>query len=196
MTSDEKRNIYMRGLNSQEFIDYIWTECKGVESFLIGSSVELAFRGLSQQCGWSAKKVSDIDTTKRYDFELTQNDKKHTFEIKTLSVNKTVGIGYKDSRKVLLPSGYVWTTKARHRSERFDYLAVSLVNYTGNNMDLVCIDFEKIPKLKVKNKKDHEFNSEERAWIADNYLASSISIKNLDPLEGRFVRLEKLLQIL
>lgn len=196
MTSDEKRNIYMNGLNSQEFIDYIWTECKGVESFLIGSSVELAFRNLSKKHDWFAKKVSDIDVTKRYDFELSKQEKNYTFEIKTLSANETVGTGYKDSRNVILPSGYVWTTKARHRSERFDYLAVSLVNYSGNNMDLVCLPFDKIPKLKVKNKKDHEFTVEERAWIAENYLASSIRIKNLDPLEERFVRLENLLQIL
>lgn len=184
----------MQGLDAQEFIDYIWTECKGVESFLIGSSVELAFRNLSKQSGWLAKKISDIDTTKRYDFELSQNDKKHTFEIKTLSANKTVGVGYKDSRTVVLPSGYVWTTKARHVSERFDYFVVSLVNYTHNNLDLVAIKFEDIPKLKVKNKKDHQFTPEERAWIAENYLSSSIRLKSIEPLDSRFINLKNLLK--
>ena len=195
MTSNDKRNIYMQGLDSQEFIDYIWTECKGVESFLIGSTVELAFKSMAKQCGLSAKKISDLDTTKRYDFELDKSDKKHTFELKTLTANKTVSVGYKDSRRVVLPSGYVWTTKARHISERFDYLVISLVNFTNNNLDLVAVRFDDIPKLKkLNNKKDHKFTQEERDWIKENYLCSSISIKNIKNLDSKFLILKDLLK--
>jgi hypothetical protein len=193
MTSDEKRNIYMQGLDAQEFIDYIWTECKGVESFLIGSSVELAFKSVCKSNGWNPSKIGDLDTSKRYDFECVKDSKTHTFEIKTLSANKTVSVGYKDSRRVLLPSGYEWSTKARHISERFDYFVVSLVNYTNNNLDLVAIPFENLPKLKVKNKKDHIFTPEERVWIAENYISASISLKGLNPLDKRFIKLGSLL---
>lgn len=182
---------YMSGLDSERIIEYILTHCKGAESFIKGSCVEMGFIKVVESFGWVAKKVDDQDRSRRYDFLIQGGEKSLRFEVKTLSSNKTAHIGYKDSRSVVLPSGQVWVTKARRVTESFDFLALSLTNYGGKNTDFVCVNFDSLPRLKVKNLK--KFTVEDRDWIKENYISLSIKLNSLEPLDERFKCLSKII---
>jgi len=84
-------------------------------------------------------------------------------------------VGYRDSRSVNLPSGRVWSTKCRAIHEKFDFLAVCLVNFDEFSIqDFVYVSFKDIPNKKVKKGK---FTIKDREFIESNYLDSSIRLE-------------------
>lgn len=193
MIKDEERNLYMDGLASEDILNYIWSECKGAESFIKGSIIEMGFMRAVGLSGWGAKKVDDQDRTQRYDFNVSLGERRLRFEVKTLSSNGSVHVGYKDYREVVLPSGAVWKTKARSVSENFDYFAVSLINFGCKNTEFACTHFDDLPRLKVKNSKKKHFEDVDKAWIKDNYVALTVKLRKLQPLDDHFVNLPDLL---
>jgi hypothetical protein len=192
MKSNE-RDRYMEGLASEEVLDYIWSECKGAESFIKGSVIEMGFTKAAQLAGWSASKVNDQDRSQRYDFNVGMGDNNLRFEVKTLCSNGSVHIGYKDYREIILPSGMVWKTKARCISEDFDYFAVSLINFGYKNTEFACVAFDRLPRLTVKNSKKKHYEDIDRAWIKENYIALTVKPESLSPLDKDFVYLRDLL---
>lgn len=196
MANDEFEK-YMEGLEPEEVVNYMWRECSGAQSFFKGSIVEIKFRKIVEQFGGTATKIHDQNTDLRYDFDVCVSDRHSRFEVKTLPNNMCVQIGYKDVREVVLPSGQVWKTRSRCLNENFDYFAVSLVNHAGfTNSDIVCIKFEDLPRLRVKNTKSQKFIESDKQWIKENYIASSIRLKGLKPLDKRFIKIEAILPIL
>jgi hypothetical protein len=147
-------------------------------SFAKGYGIELIFIDQLESKGCEVKKIKDHDKSKRYDLLAEKNNKKITFEVKTLQKGKksfSVGVGYKDTRSVELPSGRKWSTKCRAVREKFDFLAVCLVNCDEFSVqDFIYIPFKDIPNKKITKGK---FTIKDREFIESNYLASSISIE-------------------
>lgn len=189
-----EREKYMTGLSPEEVFNYMWDECSGAQSFCKGSAVEIKFRKIIEKFGGTAKKIHDQNTDLRYDFDVKFLESIFRFEVKTLPVSKCVHIGYKDKREVILPSGQVWKTHARCVRENFDYFAVNLVNHEGfTNSDFLCMPFDKLPRLRVKNTKNNKFIKSDKEWIKENYISCSITIKKLkNPAKG-FQKIEDIL---
>lgn len=153
-------------------------------SHLKGSSMEHYFRQEVANLDVDAmvEKVPDSDTEQRYDHIIITDYLNiiYTSECKSLTrINKEKTWGYadlcfKDARKVKLPSGKIWETRCRAVHEGFDFLAVSLVNYTGNWKDFAYLRKEFLPLFKCK--KGKRPRKIDRKFKESYYYARSVKV--------------------
>ena len=184
---DDLFNKYMNGLTYEEIVQYMW-QSSGASSMLKGMFAELHFTKFTDKInslGEIWQKIPDQDKTRRYDFLV--NFLK--LEVKVLTPNSTVDIGFKDKRDVILPSGCLWRTRCRKISESFDFLVLNLVNFEGyTNQDFICVPFSSLP-AKILQPKDLERKrlrkTEDRDWVKENYLDTKLDVdfKNAVSLE-------------
>ena len=166
---------YFKDIDHKKVLEYMFDQ-SCASSFAKGSIVELNFIDQMETKGYKLKKIKDHDKSKRYDFLANKNNEKITFEVKTIKESLSVDVGYKDPRKITLPSGEVWSTRSRHINERFDFLAVCLVNCDKFTIkDFIYIPFEEIPKIKKR-----KFTKEDCDFVESKYLALSFSLKKCE----------------
>ena len=158
----------------QEEGDYLplllMTYLSNAKSPVRGTRIEMAHEIKGHKSGILVEKVKDGDTSKRYDHLVLSDTKESEIEIRTATPKGRVSLSFRDSRKVILPSGNVWTTHARHIDEGFDFLGASMVNVTKDFQDFAYLHKSNFPKMKI-DKKTLKFSEKDQKHIQDNYYA-------------------------
>lgn len=150
-------------------------------SVLRGMAVEEHFKESVKEIGAVFKKVDDTDINSRYDFDVQRRSTRLRFECKMGQKNKksfSVSIAFKDNRIVTLPSGTMWNTHARNRNEDFDYLAINLVNITGEWGDFIYVHKDHFPSYNCEREEEYLIKSD-RDWISKNYWSPTVNISDM-----------------
>lgn len=152
-------------------------QSKGVYSHVKGTIAEQAFMKKITEFGGLTEKVDDLNLSLRFDCHtLTNEYGLKSVEVKTLLKTEQFCLGYKDFRDVTLPSGRVWRTKARSVHEKFDFLAICLVNHTNDYRDFIYLLPKDIPRCKL-SKSGKKFRKADQQWVEENYYAPNFRIR-------------------
>lgn len=162
------------------------------KSMLKGCQVELYFKKRVESLSFETviEKMADHDDKYRFDhLVLAENNETKRFEVRTLLKSGIVKLDFRDRacrNNPPLPSGRLWETTARSKSkeESFDFLAISLVNFTGDYNEFAYLHRSKFPSYCNFNKEQEAFSDEDRRCIIQNYYAKSIKVPL--PIEAPF----------
>jgi hypothetical protein len=116
-------------------------------SHLKGIANEWQYKQLVERAGGTAIKVPDNDRDRRFDFESVVAGKPFSAEVKTVRVGKTYetfDVKFRDAVVHDTPDGPI-RSHQRRATQRFDLVALSLVNRTGRAGDFCFIPFSALP---------------------------------------------------
>jgi len=152
-------------------------------SHVVGCISELSFATAAKKLGYQCRKMDDMDRGARYDYELSGLDlpKTLTVECKTADEDGKFNVSFRDGREHIINNQIVPSTH-RHKSHRFDYTAVIMVNRTGQWTDIKYVKFDDLPTLKItnRNRKSYQAYSEEtQRLMQEELLASTFCVFKL-----------------
>lgn len=154
--------------------------CSNARSSIKGIVLEHYFGKEAEKLGLEMiiEKVCDNNKKQRFDHFILTEKRLFRFEVRTLT-NKRVNLGFKDKTQredVVLPSGLEWATTARKKTQDFDFLAIGLVNITGNFEDFAYLHKSNFDSYRFTKEENKFFNEEDKKFISENFYAKSMQV--------------------